>query len=41
LLYVAIFATILAYLATVFVTSLYPDRSIATKENPIEKSLKE
>jgi len=41
LLYVAIFATILAYLATVFVTSLYPDRSIVTKENPIEKSLKE
>ena len=35
LLYVAIFATILAYIATVFVTSIFPEREIAKKNNPI------
>lgn len=39
LLYVALSATVLAYLATVLVTSLYPDRSIVKKENPVEKSI--
>lgn len=39
LLYVAIFVTILAYLATIFVSSLFPERGIGTKENPIQKSI--
>jgi hypothetical protein len=39
LLYVALFATLLAYFATIFVTTLYPERQIAKKENPIEKSI--
>lgn len=39
LLYVAMFATLLAYLATVLVTTLYPDRPIPVKDNPIKKSI--
>jgi hypothetical protein len=35
LLYVALFVTILAYVATAFVTSIFPDREIAKKNNPI------
>jgi hypothetical protein len=41
LLYVALFVTVLAYIMTVVVTSLYPDRPIASKNNPIEASVKE
>lgn len=41
LLYVALFITVLAYGMTILVTTMYPEREVAKKPNPIEKSLKE
>jgi hypothetical protein len=41
LLYVAIFVTILAYILTALVKTLYPERQIAKKSNPFEKSADE
>lgn len=41
LLYVAIFVTILAYILTALVKSMYPERQIAKKTNPFEKSADE
>ncbi len=41
LLYVAVFITLLAYVATSLVKTIYPERTIATKTNPLEKSLEE
>jgi len=40
-LYVALFVSVLAYLATVLVTWMYPDREIAKKENPLERGVTE
>jgi len=38
---VALFVTVLAYLATVLVSSMYPERKIATKPNPLERAATE
>lgn len=41
LLLVALAVTVLAYLGTVLVTLMYPERQIATKTNPLERGVTE
>lgn len=41
LLYVALFITVLAYVATIVVKTIYPDRKVASKTNPIKTSIDE
>jgi hypothetical protein len=40
-LYVALAVTVLAYLMTVLFTTMYPDRPVAKKTNPLERGVKE
>jgi len=41
LLYVAVFITVLAYIATALTKTIYPERQVASKTNPLKKSAEE